>query len=206
MKSVKPQTLIAICLRNICTAIVPNIDHLPKELASKQIDWFVIDGPGTSEECVLSAAAGLRNKGLITEYSFKRTGVGKQMKEANRRGAARALIIYDNEKAAIKDMTTGDQSDDAPLAGVLAELSMDPAVALEMTHEQKGLLNVLADLLQFRLGHEFVGSADEAVTVRAVRHLAQLCLRRLSLYIADDSFINTRVSVAKITTHDVKGT
>ena len=92
------------------------------------------------------------------------------------------------------------------LAGVLAELSMDPAVALEMTHEQKGLLNVLADLLQFRLGHEFVGSADEAVTVRAVRHLAQLCLRRLSLYIADDSFINTRVSVAKITTHDVKGT
>jgi histidyl-tRNA synthetase len=96
---------------------------LPKELASKQIDWFVIDGPGTSEECVLSAAAGLRNKGLITEYSFKRTGVGKQMKEANRRGAARALIIYDNEKAAIKDMTTGDQSDDAPLSDVLAEIS-----------------------------------------------------------------------------------
>ena len=96
---------------------------LPKELASKQIDWFVIDGPGTSEECVLSAAAGLRNKGLVTEYSFKRTGVGKQMKDADRRGAARALIIYDNEKAAIKDMTTGDQSDDAPLSDVLAEIA-----------------------------------------------------------------------------------
>jgi hypothetical protein len=38
MKSVKPQTLIAICLRNICTAIVPNIDHLHKALASlKQV-------------------------------------------------------------------------------------------------------------------------------------------------------------------------
>ena len=45
------------------------------------------------------------------------------MKDADRRGAARALIIYDNETAAIKNMTTGDQSDDAPLSDVLAEIA-----------------------------------------------------------------------------------
>ncbi len=58
-----------------------------------ELDFFVIDGEEDALDAVLRIAAGLRALGWKAAYSFKRQKTAKQLKEANRCGAAAAAFI-----------------------------------------------------------------------------------------------------------------
>ncbi len=55
-------------------------------------------------------ASRLRTRGFSADYSFKKQSLGKQLKEANRRGARKAAIVRGDE-VALKDLSTGAQTD-----------------------------------------------------------------------------------------------
>ncbi|NLW87610.1 MAG: histidine--tRNA ligase [Planctomycetes bacterium] len=84
-----------------------------------QVDCFVIDAEESAFDAVLGTVSRLRQGGVSAEYSYKRQHIGKQLKEANRRGARKALIVKSAQEAGLKDLVTGDQAD----------MSMDEAVA-----------------------------------------------------------------------------
>lgn len=94
---------------------------LPENVSQGELDYFVIDGRDTPFAKVLQTTGALREKGFRADYSFKRAAVGKQFKEASRRGAKFAVTIH-GEIAAVKNLQTGEQLDDMPLADFLANL------------------------------------------------------------------------------------
>jgi histidyl-tRNA synthetase len=54
----------------------------------------------------------LRHKGRLTDYSYKRQALGKQLKQADQRHATRAVIIQaGGQMVAVKDFSTGQQED-----------------------------------------------------------------------------------------------
>jgi histidyl-tRNA synthetase len=92
---------------------------LPAALGKASLDFFVI-GEGEGDRAPLLGAVGaLRGKGLSADFSYKGGAVGKQLKEANRRGA-RCAVILRGESAGVKNLQTGLQTD-VPLAAFLAE-------------------------------------------------------------------------------------
>jgi histidyl-tRNA synthetase len=76
---------------------------------SAGLDYFVIDAEGSSLEAVVGLVARLRQGGRSADFSYKRANVGKQLKEANRRGARRAVIVGP-DGLSVKDLATGEQS------------------------------------------------------------------------------------------------
>ena len=91
---------------------------------SGQVDVFVIDDSPELFPAVIDAVGRLRACGVAAEFSYNRQNVGKQLKQADRRGARKAIILR-SDGAFIKDMATGDQT-----ACVLDELLADPASVL----------------------------------------------------------------------------
>ncbi len=81
---------------------------IPKDLRRRELDYFVIDGAEELFADAVKLVGVLRQKGFSADFGYKRQSVGKQMKEANRRGAANAVIVRDGELA-IKDLATGEQ-------------------------------------------------------------------------------------------------
>jgi histidyl-tRNA synthetase len=77
---------------------------------AQPLDFFVIDGTDGTFENVIRTVGALRAKGYSTDFSYKRQSVGKQLKEANRRGARKAAIIRGN-MVAVKDLMTGEQEE-----------------------------------------------------------------------------------------------
>jgi histidyl-tRNA synthetase len=77
------------------------------------IDVFVIDTDASLLPQMLEIVADLRSAGLRADFSYKRTGVGKQFKQAGGRGARYALIVGDElaerGEVTIKDLRTGQQ-------------------------------------------------------------------------------------------------
>ncbi|MDP7636630.1 MAG: histidine--tRNA ligase [Phycisphaerae bacterium] len=91
----------------------------------RPVDLFVIDGEDGAMPVVTAVVGRLRAAGVAAEFSYKRQGVGKQLKEANRQGA-RAAAIVRADNVTVKDMATGRQQDrrlDEFLADPLAGLS-----------------------------------------------------------------------------------
>ena len=86
-----------------------------------RVDLFVIDDSPELFPAVIDAVGRLRAGGLTAEFSYKRQNVGKQLKQADRRGARRAIILRP-DGAFIKDMASGEQT-----ACVLDEILADPA-------------------------------------------------------------------------------
>ena len=77
-----------------------------------RLDYFVIDDEGCSIQLLLHVVGELRKRGLSGDFSYKRQNTGKQLKEANRRNAASAVIVPGaNEPIRIKDLATGDQTE-----------------------------------------------------------------------------------------------
>jgi histidyl-tRNA synthetase len=76
-------------------------------------DVFVIDAEPQYFERALSIATSLRAQNVATTYSYKRQGVGKQLKQAAARGARRVVIVdadaIKDESVKLKDMETGVQ-------------------------------------------------------------------------------------------------
>ena len=77
---------------------------------SGKLKFFVIDGGDNLFEKVLEVVGALRGSGVSADFSFKRQNIGKQLKEANRRGALKAVIVRE-DGLAVKDLSTGNQQD-----------------------------------------------------------------------------------------------
>jgi len=86
---------------------------------SQKLDFFVIDGEAGTFDRVMKVVGALRGQGRSAEFSYKRQGVGKQLKQADRRGAKRAVILR-GDSVAVRDMVTGDQQDH-PLEDFLSD-------------------------------------------------------------------------------------
>ncbi len=83
---------------------------ISSEILSGSLDYFVIDGEDGLFSKVMELVSQLRARQISAEFSYKRQNIGKQLKEANRRGAKSALIVRDNE-VAIKNLSTGEQAE-----------------------------------------------------------------------------------------------
>ena len=93
---------------------LPGLEH--------QVDCFVIDADDGAFDKVIDVVGRLRTQGLSAEFSYKRQAIGKQLKDANRRGARLALLVRADGLAGLKDLTTGEQRD-VPLEDAIAQLS-----------------------------------------------------------------------------------
>jgi histidyl-tRNA synthetase len=76
---------------------------------AQRLEYFVIDAEDGLLEKVIAVAGALRRAGRAADYSLKRQSLGKQLKEANRRGAEKAVIVRP-DALAVKDLASGRQS------------------------------------------------------------------------------------------------
>ena len=83
---------------------------VPASLKSAGLDFFVMDDGEGMVEKVLATVGALRSKGLSADFNYKRQGVGKQLKDANKRGAKCAVIVRAGGLA-VKNLKTGQQAD-----------------------------------------------------------------------------------------------
>ena len=82
---------------------------VPESLKAASLDYFVIDGEGSSLDEVVRVVSALRSKGRAADFSYKRQATGKQLQQANRRGAREAIILAAGGMAAVKDLRSGTQ-------------------------------------------------------------------------------------------------
>ncbi|MBS3734358.1 MAG: histidine--tRNA ligase [Phycisphaerae bacterium] len=84
---------------------------IPPEATARALEYFVIDGDASRRTAVLETVGRLRRAGLSADFSYAGRPLGKQLKDADRRGARRALILFADGTAAVKDLATGEQHD-----------------------------------------------------------------------------------------------
>ncbi|CAN5862139.1 histidine--tRNA ligase [soil metagenome] len=98
--------------------------------AGPAVDVFIVAMSDDERSLVLRAAQTLRAAGRSVLYSLRTTGMGKQFKEADARGAGHVIILGPDEVArgvaTVRAMTTGVQSEI-----LLDELLRDPGAALD---------------------------------------------------------------------------
>lgn len=75
------------------------------------LDFFVVDETPDQLDRAIQVVAALRAKGRSADFNYKRQAIGKQLKEANRRGAVKAVIVRADGELAIKDLVTGTQEE-----------------------------------------------------------------------------------------------
>ncbi|MHC4562616.1 MAG: histidine--tRNA ligase [Planctomycetota bacterium] len=96
----------------VLAILLADKDHLPH--GAGRLDYFVIDGEGCQMPRLLHVVSQLRKRGVAADFSYKRVNIGKQLKEANRRGAASAVIVRGaGEPISIKNLSSGNQADQA---------------------------------------------------------------------------------------------
>jgi histidyl-tRNA synthetase len=89
------------------------------------VELFVIDGSADMFSDVINVVGRLRSVGAAAEFSYKRQNIGKQLKQADRRGACKAVILEPDGVVMIKDLASGEQT-----ACKLAEILSDPTTIL----------------------------------------------------------------------------
>jgi histidyl-tRNA synthetase len=93
---------------------------LPDEEAPAACDVFVAAEPGHRDRA-MALVVELRRAGLAADLDLADRSVKGQMKQADRLGAARAVILDGDGSAKVRDMATGEQRDVDP-AGLREEL------------------------------------------------------------------------------------
>jgi histidyl-tRNA synthetase len=84
---------------------------LGEELTGGELDLFLIDADEADLPAVLGLAAELRRCGLRCDYSFRRQAIGKQLKEASRRGSRGVVILEPGGgEVSVKNLATGEQA------------------------------------------------------------------------------------------------
>jgi len=83
---------------------------VPASLRSAGLDFFVVDDGEGMLEKVLAVVGALRGKGLSADFNYKRQPVGKQLKDANKRGAKCAVILRAGTLG-VKNLRSGQQAD-----------------------------------------------------------------------------------------------
>lgn len=95
---------------------------IPKNLSERRLDFFVMKqgeagkvGHSPSGQPILDMVKQLRDKNFAADFDYTSCfgmALGKQMEKANKRGAAKAVIINaDRQTVSIKDLSTGRQTD-----------------------------------------------------------------------------------------------
>jgi histidyl-tRNA synthetase len=91
--------------------LLRSLSKLPE--AVDALDVYVIDADASLFGQVLNVAENLRRQNLRVDFSYKRTGVGKQFKQAAARGARYAIVLGDEfterQELAVKNLATGQQ-------------------------------------------------------------------------------------------------
>jgi len=85
---------------------------LKKQLPTPKLDYFVAFTDQRFFEKAVEMTAKLRRKGKAVSFSYKPSGLGKQLKQASELNAVKCIIIGDElqeNKIAVKDMATGMQ-------------------------------------------------------------------------------------------------
>jgi len=85
-------------------------NKLPAEVTSRSLDFFVMDDGAVQLDRVIEAVGALRQGGASADFSYKKQSLTKQLKEANRRRACKAVIVR-ADGIAVKDLATGKQED-----------------------------------------------------------------------------------------------
>ncbi|OPX22104.1 MAG: histidine--tRNA ligase [Planctomycetales bacterium 4484_123] len=90
----------------VLTILLAEKHKLPD--VSARLDCFVVSAAPGLGPAVLEVVGALRRRGVVADYSFKRTSLSRQLKEANRRRADYAVIVR-ADGLAVKDLRTGQQ-------------------------------------------------------------------------------------------------
>lgn len=98
---------------------------VPETVLRRGVEFFVIDADDSQRNGALNLVGRLRDMGYGAEYSFRQQNIGKQLKEANRRGAGQAVIVRDGS-VAVKHLATGEQGEDIPMEAWLESLRTRP--------------------------------------------------------------------------------
>jgi len=115
----------------VLSILLGELGKLPA--SAKRCDCFVIDADRELFDVALGIVAELRRSGLSASFSYKRQGLGKQIKAADRCGAARVIIVGEewtrDRQVVVKDLTSGEQQElpRAELVGRLKGHSSDGA-------------------------------------------------------------------------------
>ena len=94
---------------------------VPLQELRRGLDIFVVRD-GCEQGKALSVVGELRRRGRSADFSTK-ANVGKQLKEANRRGALYAVVVSGDGELFVKDMSTGEQSDEPKSIDEVAALT-----------------------------------------------------------------------------------
>ena len=104
----------------VLAILLKDKDKLPHTAA--RLVYFVIDDKDCPLSLLLQVVSEIRERGGQADFSYKRQNTGKQLKEANRRGAAAAVIVRGAGKPiGIKNLANGNQTDQ-PLEDFLSLL------------------------------------------------------------------------------------
>ncbi|MGQ9651105.1 MAG: histidine--tRNA ligase [Phycisphaerae bacterium] len=98
----------------VILTLLAELNRLPAEARkAKQVDFFLIDADPNLFDEVLALAARLRKAGFAAEFSYRRQGLGKQLKQASSCNATRAVIIgseyAERQVLSVKDLASGQQ-------------------------------------------------------------------------------------------------
>ncbi len=106
---------------------------IPGELAMPLGGFFVVCGPRGGFQVLLEVVAKLRRKGHRVGYSHRaedEQGLGKQLRDADRRGAEEAVIILDPDPrkklVAVKNLRTGEQGEEMSVEEFMRKTGLGP--------------------------------------------------------------------------------
>ncbi len=74
------------------------------------LDFFLVDGEGAFEP-MMQLLTEIRSRGWAADFSYKRQATGKQLNQANKRGAKAAMIVKSAQAVSIKNLASGAQKD-----------------------------------------------------------------------------------------------
>ncbi len=87
---------------------------LDSQVPRRRLEYFVACADVTFAKMMYAIAARLRACGHAANFSYKLSGLSKQLKEASSQNASKCIIIgqeyVDRKELAIKDMTSGEQT------------------------------------------------------------------------------------------------
>lgn len=105
----------------VLTELLRDRDLLPD--GSQSVDTFLVAMSDAERPLLLQLAQALRARGQSVLYALRPAAVGRQLKEADARGAARVILLGPDEvargSATVRIMATGEQQD-VPLDDLMA--------------------------------------------------------------------------------------
>ncbi len=87
---------------------------IKESIIQRSLDYYLVCADDNFSDQMVKLAAKIREKGLSADFSYKSSGLGKQLKAASQANSKKAIIIgreFKKNKLTIKDMDTGEQKE-----------------------------------------------------------------------------------------------